>query len=392
MLGVLLSLSLVQVPSHPTPPAPLSVAIAIYPGVELLDFAGPGEVFSSAHVDREPAFRVFTVAATHEPLLSQGFVKLTPTYSVADCPETDIVVIPGGDVPSGSSPLGAWVAARAKENEVTLSVCNGALLLGEAGLLKGLEVTTHRSALERLALVEPTAKVFANRRFVDNGRIVTSAGVSAGIDGALQVVSRLCGEDTAWKTARYMEYDWRPDEIAKLHAEPGRTSEPSPAVGWVASVRKLGVDKTLVELRKQEKPPAEAELNRWGYQMINAGRVDDALALLELANAAFPASANAADSLSEVLERKGDAQRALSTAKDSLARLERETAMEPARKKLLHNAAASRVARLTGRGAELAWKCQDCGGACDEVAYLEGGQCPGCPMQLVRKDAASKTQ
>ena len=391
--ALLLSLSLpLAAAVVPTPEdrGPRNVAIVVFPGVELLDFAGPGEVFASTHFESGHAFHVYTVAVTNEPVVSQGFVRITPGHALDDCPRPDIVVVPGGNVPAGDPKLRAWLIERSKDAEVVMSVCNGALVLGSAGLLQGLEVTTHRSALEALALTEPSARVFTNRRFVDNGRIVTAAGVSAGIDGALQVVSRLCGEEVAWQTARYMEYDWRPDELAKLHAQPGRPIEAAAGIGWVASVRKLGLERALAEYRAHQSPPNESTMNRWGYGMANAGRLDDAIALFELVNAAFPSSANAADSLSEALERKGDRERAAKIAQDSLARLAGDSSLDPARRKILHNAAASRVARMTGRpDSEFGWVCPPCDGECDAVAYLEPGRCPGCPMELVRKESSN---
>jgi transcriptional regulator GlxA family with amidase domain len=102
-----------------------------------------------------------------------------------------------------------WIRSQAAHAEVVLSVCTGALLLARAGLLAGLEVTTHHGALDLLAETAPDAVVRADRRFVDNGRVITSAGISAGIDAALHVVARLLGEAQARETAAYMEYEWQ---------------------------------------------------------------------------------------------------------------------------------------------------------------------------------------
>lgn len=186
------------------------VAIVLYPGVELLDFAGPGEVFSAA------GFRVFTVAVSDQPLVSQGFVRITPQFAMADSPQPDIVVIPGGDVSSllDSPQAMAWLDKAAKEGQHVLSVCNGALVLAKLGLLDGLEATTHHGSFRSLRSMAPNTIVHEDRRFVDNGKIITSAGVSAGIDGSLHLVSRLLGEGAAKRTARYMEYDWRPEDFA----------------------------------------------------------------------------------------------------------------------------------------------------------------------------------
>lgn len=192
-----------------------NVAIFLFPGVELLDFAGPGEVFAAATDESgQNTFHVYTVAATREPLLSEGFVTVTPQYTIADCPRPAIIVVPGGNV---SSPLGdprviEWIKRAAPDCDIVMSVCNGARMLGAAGLLDSLRVTTHHGAIANLRKAVPSATVLENVRYVDNGRIITTAGVSAGIDGALHVVDRLHGRSTAEQTARYMEYDWRPQK------------------------------------------------------------------------------------------------------------------------------------------------------------------------------------
>lgn len=203
------------------PPAPRTVAILLYEGVELLDFAGPGEVFSAAHGPNGHAFRVTTVAAEAGPLRSQGFVTVTPEHTFDDCPAPDILVIPGGNVPDDALHV-EFVKRCAETSELVLSVCNGAHLAADAGLLAGLEATTHHSALESLARRHPDTRVLTNRRFVDSGKVMTCAGVSAGIDGSLHVLERLLGDEAARNTARYMEYDWRPAEIRALHAEAGK--------------------------------------------------------------------------------------------------------------------------------------------------------------------------
>lgn len=102
----------------------------------------------------------------------------------------------------------AWLRKAAAQAEVVMSVCNGALVLADAGLLEGLEATTHHGSIETLKRMAPRTTVHADRRFVDNGKIVTAAGVSAGIDASLHVVSRLLGGEAAQRTARYMEYAW----------------------------------------------------------------------------------------------------------------------------------------------------------------------------------------
>jgi len=187
-----------------------NVAIFIHNGAEILDFAGPSEVFASTD-----GFNVYTVSLSNDPIISQGFIKITPNYSLTDCPKPDIVVLPGGDTGPfiENKPLIDWIKNAATHAEVMLSVCTGAGLLAKAGLLDGKQATTFHSYVEKLQRATPKAQIISNTRFVDNGQIVTTAGVSAGIDGALHVVAKLKGQAIATQTARYMEYDkWKPDE------------------------------------------------------------------------------------------------------------------------------------------------------------------------------------
>lgn len=194
-----------------------TVALVLYDGVELLDFAGPGEVFEAANAfvptDGDPAFRVITVGRTIDPVTSQNFLEVVPDHSIADAPAVDVLVVPGGrssEVSKDPAYLG-WIADTGAEAEVVMSVCSGAFVLGEAGLLEGLEATTFYAALERLAERFPATEVRPGTRFVDAGKVVTTAGVSAGIDGSLHLVARLHGLHVATRTARYMEYRWAPE-------------------------------------------------------------------------------------------------------------------------------------------------------------------------------------
>ncbi len=194
-----------------------NVAIVLYEGVELLDFAGPGEVFAAAsHIGGtrgKPAFHVYTVATSKAPITSQGFLKVTPDYSLEDAPQPDIIVLPGGDSSklSDDPRFMTWARKAIEGAELAMSVCTGAFVLGKAGALDGRTATTWFGATEKLRKVVPKATVQDGRRFVDEGRVLTTAGVSAGIDGALHVVARLLGRSVADGTARYMEYHWSPE-------------------------------------------------------------------------------------------------------------------------------------------------------------------------------------
>jgi len=150
---------------------------------------------------------------TKEPILSQGFVKILPEYSLADCPKPDILVLPGGNSgPVVDDPkVINWVKAVTPDLEIALSVCTGAFILEEAGVLDGKKATTFHGAIDSFKSRATKTQVIENIRWVDNGKVLTTAGVSAGIDGALRVVEKLCGIETARATARYMEYDkWDP--------------------------------------------------------------------------------------------------------------------------------------------------------------------------------------
>ena len=159
------------------------------------------------------AFKVYTVAVTRQPIKSQGFVTITPEHGIDDAPPPDILVIPGGQ--SGAmlqnERFMSWADTAMKNAKLTLTVCTGAFVPAKVGLLDGRGATTHHSAFERLRAVAPRATVIEGKRFVDNGSLVTTAGVSAGIDGALHAVARLLGRSVADSTASYMEYHWTPE-------------------------------------------------------------------------------------------------------------------------------------------------------------------------------------
>jgi transcriptional regulator GlxA family with amidase domain len=209
---------LLTLPAAAAEPAPRAtytrnVAIVLYDGVEILDFAGPSEVFQAAgrfgRSGVTPAFRVYTVAVSREPLTSQGFVKIVPEFTFDDAPAPDLVVFPGGssDRLTEDEKAMRWATKTMGAAEVTLTVCTGAFVPAKAGLLDGLDVTTYYGAIDGLKQEAPKARVQEGRRFIDNGKIVTTAG----IDGALHVVARLLGCSVADRTARYMEYRWTPE-------------------------------------------------------------------------------------------------------------------------------------------------------------------------------------
>jgi transcriptional regulator GlxA family with amidase domain len=195
-------------------PTTRNLAILIFDDVEVLDFCGPFEVFTVASRFTDlPAFNVFTVAEKPGPVLARGGLSVNPLRRLADCPRPDLLLVPGGQGTRREmhNPVVIdWIGQASEKAELVLSVCTGALLLAKAGLLDGLEATTHHGAIDLLREVAPKTTVHADRRFVDNGRVVCSAGIAAGIDMSLHVVSRLLGREVAERTARQMEYPWQP--------------------------------------------------------------------------------------------------------------------------------------------------------------------------------------
>jgi len=200
------------------------VAVLIFDQVETLDFAGPFEVFSvCGRPEDKRHFQVFTVAQRPGPVVAREGLSLNPARLLADCPAPEVLVVPGG--------LGArremnnpvildWIKSIEPEAELILSVCTGALILARAGFLDGLAATTHHLSLDLLRQTAPRTEVRAGERLVDNGRIVTAAGVSAGLDASLHVVARLLDPDTARRTAAYIEYAW-PGPAGAGGARPG---------------------------------------------------------------------------------------------------------------------------------------------------------------------------
>ncbi len=195
---------------------PRSVGILVFDEVEVLDFCGPFEVFSVARpegVDDDEArlFQVFTVAERAETAKCRGGLLVQPHYTFENAPQFDIIVVPGGRGTRRerhNPKLLNWIEAQNAHTELTLSVCTGAFLLAEKGILDGKRATTHWGSIDFMRAEYPQVAMAENTRFVDEGRVVTSAGVSAGIDMALHVVAKLHGQQTAEWTARRMEYEW----------------------------------------------------------------------------------------------------------------------------------------------------------------------------------------
>lgn len=192
-----------------------SVALLVFDGVEVLDFAGPFEVFSvTSEINDSRPFNVQVVAERLAPIRARNGLSVNPDAAIADVSTADILIVPGGQGTRreiNNPAMVEWIASIAANAELVLSVCTGSFLLARAGLLAGLTATTHHHTFDLLRELAPDATVVEDQRFVDNGKVVTSGGISAGIDMSLHIVARLLGEETAVRTARYMEYDgkWR---------------------------------------------------------------------------------------------------------------------------------------------------------------------------------------
>jgi transcriptional regulator GlxA family with amidase domain len=183
----------------------------------VLDFCGPFEVFSvSNYFGETPAFRVTTVAEKPGPVLAKNGLSVNPEHQLANCPKPDILLVPGGQGTRremNNPVMIDWIKQTAVGCELVLSVCTGSILLAKAGLLDGLAATTHHQAIDLLRQSAPRTEIRQECRFVDNGRIISSAGIAAGIDMSLHVVAKLLGPDVATKAAAYMEYPWNESEV-----------------------------------------------------------------------------------------------------------------------------------------------------------------------------------
>lgn len=200
------------------------VGILIFPQVEVLDFCGPFEVFSVTRVEEakrreQPSpFEVLLVAETLEPVTATGGLRVLPNVTLESCPPLDVLVVPGGwgtRSEMKNERLLEWVADRGRKVETLTSVCTGSMLLGQAGLLDGRHATTHWRALPWMRESFPTVTVEEKLHVVEDGHVLTSAGISAGIDMALRVVARYHGEAVARATARNMEYRYQPEDNSR---------------------------------------------------------------------------------------------------------------------------------------------------------------------------------
>lgn len=186
---------------------PMNVAILLYHHAQVLDYAGPYDVFTSAGEN----FNVYTVAEAIEPVITMPNLSVNPQYDLKNAPVPDIIIVPGGMWNVISEQTQDWIIQSSKPADHVFSICTGAFILAEAGMLNSLEATTHSAGVDILEKNYPLIDhVQRNVRFVDNGKIITSAGVSAGIDASLHLISKVLGDEWAKAVARNLEYQYNP--------------------------------------------------------------------------------------------------------------------------------------------------------------------------------------
>lgn len=197
-----------------------TVAILLFDGVEIIDFAPEFEIFGQA------GFRVFTVAERDTVLRTAFGLRVLPDFTFENAPDADVLLLPGGHVDDENERIRAWIKKANDRATTVLTVCNGSFFLASAGMLDGLEATTFNGALDRLAEAAPRTKIVRDRRFVDNGKVVTSAGLASGIDAAFHVLGEFEGRGRAQEVATFLEYNWDAEgkfvraQLADRHVRP----------------------------------------------------------------------------------------------------------------------------------------------------------------------------
>ena len=247
-----------EVPKEPSK----TIAFYLQDGVEVLDFAGPMEVFSYA------GYEVFTVSKTKKPIKSQGILTITPDYSIEDAPPADILAFFGGNAQAAFEDKKVINWIQNQDNiEYHFSVCTGAFLLAEAGVLDGKTATTFHNALDGLEKNYKEIDVRRGVRFVDNGKVITTAGISAGIDGALHLVAKLQGLNAAKRTAYYMEYDnWVPGDGLILSKDNPYKQETIDLKAFEGTYEYKGNKEIELKLREGE---LQAKLNNVYYPLYH---------------------------------------------------------------------------------------------------------------------------
>lgn len=209
----------------------IPVAFLVSDGAVVIDFCGPWEVFQDVMIPgrEEMPFRLYTVAETKKPIHTSGGMQIVPEYTIEGAPPPKVIVIPAQS--SRSPALLNWLRKSSQTADVTMSVCTGAFVLAQTGLLNGKSATTYHGAFERFAMQFPHVQLKRGARFVENGNLATAGGLSSGIDLALRVVERYYGREVARKTAYDMEYQgegWMNPDSNQLYATPPRSTAEHP--------------------------------------------------------------------------------------------------------------------------------------------------------------------
>lgn len=193
------------------------VGILLFNEVEVLDFAGPFEVFSLAEKEQEKVFKVVTIAEKDEILSARNGLKVKADFQFHNHPKIDVLIIPGGygaeEIEIKNQNLLHWIKQQSKQVDILASICTGAFLLAEIGLLAGKKATTHWMDLDRMDSEYPDIEVIKNLKYIDEGHILTSGGISAGINLSFHLVKRLTSLEVAMHTAKRMEYDIKPSDL-----------------------------------------------------------------------------------------------------------------------------------------------------------------------------------
>lgn len=205
-----------------------SVGILIFNQIEVLDFCGPFEVLSVTRLDEtqrqetDSPFEIVLIAQTNQPITTTGGMRVLPDYTLETCPLLDILIVPGGwgtRKEMYNDTLIDWLTQQAPYLEILASVCTGALLLGQAGLLQHKEATTHWKSLNWMQTLFPDTTVRSDQHVMQDGKLFTSAGISAGIDMSFRLITYYFGETVARATAQYMEYSFPENDSRRIQLD-----------------------------------------------------------------------------------------------------------------------------------------------------------------------------
>lgn len=215
------------------------VAFPISKGAVVIDFCGPWEVFQDVQVpsgnENVPGFELYTVAETNDPIPVSGGMKVIPNYTFGDAPQPKVIVIPAQ---SGGKAMIEWIRKISEKADLTMSVCTGATVLADTGLLAGKAATTHHSAYGAFAMRYRDIKLKRGARFVEaGGNLASAGGLTSGMDLAMRVVERYYGRTIAERTAFYMEYQsngWKDPSVNSVYAEKRKADDAACAVCGMA--------------------------------------------------------------------------------------------------------------------------------------------------------------